>query len=155
MILAYFAMSFAMTVEKYIEQNLWVQYVIACVLVTVGLALFFRRASGSRHPMMRKNNGFIKGLLLAVLNPPVLVFWLVAFAFISTNTPLDLHMGMAGWILLFFAGVFVGKIFTLWLYLQLSKRIARQAGHLTEQINKGIGLVVFALGCLQLVNLLM
>ena len=152
-VLSFFALHCTMTVEEYIEQNIYVQYLIAGLLIVAGLFLFFQKTKVKKPDQLKRNNGFLKGLLLAILNPPVLVYWLVAFAFISSNG-LMVNMSLIELTLIFFAGVFVGKIFTLWLYLQLSKRIAAKASHLTQKLNKWIAILLVVLGVIQLVKLL-
>ncbi|MCG8328315.1 MAG: LysE family transporter [Chitinophagales bacterium] len=153
-LLSLFALSCAMTVEEYIEQNLYVQYCIAILLIIAGVFLLLHKPKVKNPDKPKKNNGFLKGLLLAVLNPPVLIYWLVAFAFISSNG-LMVNLSLIELSLIFFAGIFVGKIFTLWLYLQLSKRIVSKASHLIEKLNKGIAVLLVILGCVQLVKLLL
>jgi len=153
-ILSYFALHCTMTVEEYIEQNLYVQYLIAVLLIVAGGLLSFQKPKVKKPGKAKRNNGILKGLLLAVLNPPVLVYWLVAFAFISSNG-LMVNLSLTQLTLIFFAGIFVGKIFALWLYLQLSKRIASKASHLTEKINRGIAILLVVLGLVQLVKLLL
>jgi len=149
--LSYFALHFTMMVEEYVSQNIWLQYLIAIILLVAGGYLITTNNQGSPpKKLRRKNYGFLKGLLLSVINPPVLVFWLVAFGYISAKTNIDLLMDQAHLIALFFTGVFLGKIAALCLYVHLSKRIARKAGNVKDRVNKGIGLVLAIIALVQL-----
>ena len=153
-ILSFFALHCTMTVETYIQHNIFIQYLIAGSLIVAGMILIIRRAVDAPPPGSKKNRGFLKGLLLAVVNPPVLVFWLVAFAFISSHTAVRIHMGMLQLVCLFFVGIFLGKIFALWIYVQLSKRIAKRAGDIKNKLNRGIGLLLLIIGIIQLSRLI-
>ncbi|MEZ5041787.1 MAG: LysE family transporter [Saprospiraceae bacterium] len=152
-ILSFFALHFTMTVEEYIQRNIYVQYAIALLLIIAGLFLLFKPIPRNKAKAPKKSRGFLQGILLSVLNPPVLIFWLVAFAFLSANTHLMLHMGRLQLISLFFLGVFLGKILALWVYLQLSKRIAAKASNITSHLNKGISLTLVFIGLIQLAKL--
>ncbi len=154
-ILSYFALHCTMAVEEYIRQNVYLQYVIALALIVAGLILLLKKPGVSRPATPKQSRGFLKGLLLAVLNPPVLVFWLVAFAYISMHTPVMVQMGVVPLVIVFFLGIFAGKVIALWLYVQLSKRIASNASDIAAKLNKVIGGLLAVIGLFQLAKLLL
>jgi len=154
-LLSFFALHCTMFVEDYIQSNIFIQYVIAILLIFVGALMLWKKKPKQEVEKKKKNNAFIKGLLLSVINPPVLVFWLLAFAYLASNTSVMVRIGLLKLTLLFFTGVFLGKIFTLWAYLQLSKKIEKKAKHLTKIINKVIGAIVLVLGSIQLIRLIL
>jgi len=153
-ILSFLALHCTMFVEDYIQNNSFIQYVIALLLIVVGSLMLRKKKANEGVKKKKKDNAFFKGLLLSVLNPPVLVFWLLAFAYLASNTAVMVRIGLLKLTLIFFAGVFIGKMFTLWGYLQLSKRIEKRAKDITKVINKGIGALVLILGIIQLVKLI-
>ena len=154
-VLAFFALHCAMFIEENIQQNIVLQYIIAIILVLAGVFLSLKKnTSPDKSNAKKSNNGFFQGLLFAVLNPPVLVFWLLVFSYLATNTSVMVEMSFFLLTLLFFMGVFVGKIFTLWLYLQLSKKIEKRAQNITSIVNKSIGVLLLTIGCFQLFNLI-
>ena len=154
-VLAFFALHCAMFIEENIQQNIVLQYIIAIILVLAGIFLSLKKStSPDKSNAKKSNNGFFQGLLFAVLNPPVLVFWLLVFSYLATNTSVMVEMSFFLLTLLFFMGVFVGKIFTLWLYLQLSKKIEKRAQNITSIVNKSIGVLLLFIGCFQLFNLI-
>lgn len=116
--------------------------------------MFFRKPKSLEASLPKRSPSFLKGFVLAVLNPPVLVFWLVAFAYISSFISILDLMAALQLVVVFFAGVFLGKIFTLWLYVQLSKRIANKANGVKEKITAIIGILLLVIGSIQLVKLL-
>lgn len=152
-VLSLFALHCTMVVEEYFQKNIVIQYTIAIILILAGIFLLFQKKKEDAPKNQKKNKGFLKGLLLAILNPPVLVFWLVAFSFISGNTTVMVNMGFTLRVVIFFLGVFVGKILALWVYLQLSKKIATKARNITHSINKGIAILLALLGIFQLIKL--
>lgn len=90
-----------------------------------------------------------------MINPPVLAFWLIAFAQLTSNAGITVQMQLASVTILFFIGIFWGKATVLWLYQQLSKNIDQKAQNLTTIVNKSIAVLVFSIGCIQLARLLL
>lgn len=73
-ILSYFALHCTMTVQQYIQENVFIQYTIAILLILAGLFLFFKKTDSAQPKTPKKNRGFLNGLLLSVLNPPDIGF---------------------------------------------------------------------------------
>ena len=153
-LLSYLVLNFTMPVEAYLQANVWIQYVTALLLLLFGGYFFLKKeiATNLSSPNSRKNR-FLKGLFLAVFNPPVWFFWLLAFTIISTMAGHILDPRSGGHILVFMLGVFWGKIFALWLYTRLSSYMASSSSRVTTQLNKGVGLLLIVIGIVQFIKL--
>ena len=152
-LLAYLVLNFTMPVEAYLMANSWIQYATVLVLTSFGCYLFFKKDQITKVSPREKNNGWLKGFFLAVLNPPVFIFWLVAFSVMATMS--GLMLTAIGWkpILVFMVGVFAGKIFALWLYVQLSNAIASSSNTIRAHLNKGIGALLIGIGIIHFIKL--
>ena len=151
LLVAFLALNFSMTIETFIHENLIVQYILTAVLFVVGTSLIVKKAKKANPTSQSKQQGALKGFLLAILNPPVFVFWILAFTYLHENFNLQL-MGLVS-TTVFFLGIFLGKLSTLWLYINLSKRLCQESCKLTQRFNQGIGILTIGIGVLQCVRI--
>ena len=154
-ILAVTALHCAALVEEYVLMNIFIQYIIAALLLLIGIVLFFKKTplAPTTLQLPRRYNTLLKVFLLAVLNPPVLIFWLVAFTYLATRVNISFQMSIWFLSVLFFAGVFMGKVFTLWLYIQLSNQVRKHVRNITLLVNKAVGVLLVLVGIIQWVKL--
>ncbi|WP_196890711.1 LysE family transporter [Aureivirga marina] len=156
-ILSFFALHCSMYVNDFISKNQIINVIIAVVLVLVGSALFFVKKEQKEKDENAKHPSFsnaVKGFLLALLNPPVLVFWLFAFTFVESKEWLHINiMRPIHELILFFIGVYVGKFLALFLYGKLSVLIQNKVQNISKYLNKGIGAILFIIGTFQLVKM--
>lgn len=144
-------------VEKYIQHNQPLQWTMVFILLGVGLFLYKKTPTPPRPPGSagrRVGKGLFTGFTLAFLNPPVLVFWLVAFAYLASNLKISVRDNMSELAVLFFVGIFFGKCFLLWLYLLLSRQISKHVGQVSKYLNKIIGGLLILIGLIQMISLL-
>ncbi|BAO75072.1 LysE family transporter [Winogradskyella sp. PG-2] len=118
-ILSYYALHFNMAVKDFFNANQWLQISIAILLLGIGSFLFFK-SNNRKSKSATKSNKLLKskyatGFLLGLLNPPVLVYWLVVYGFINTNNIMLSLQSSLLVLFLFFVGVYAGKILTLYI----------------------------------------
>jgi threonine/homoserine/homoserine lactone efflux protein len=148
-ILSYYALHCNMVVKDFFNANQWLQIVIAIILLGVGSFLFFK--SSKRNTKSSKYNKFLKskyatGFFLGLLNPPVLIYWLVVYGAINSNAiSLSLQSSLLV-LFLFFAGVYSGKLLTLYLYSKFSMVIKHKFQNINAVINKVTGSLLFFIG---------
>ncbi len=154
-ILSYFALHCSMLVNDFISQNKIINVIIAVVLVIVGATLFFlKKEQKEKKSKQSSFSNVMKGFLLALINPPVLVFWLFAFTFVESKQWLPINiMRPLDELILFFMGVYVGKFLALFLYGKLSVLIQNKVQNISKYLNKGIGAILFVIGSFQLVKM--
>ena len=63
---------------------------------------------------------YFNGFFLGLLNPPVLVYWLLVYGMINSNVAMLTIKSSLTVLLLFFSGVYLGKVITLYFYGKFS-----------------------------------
>ena len=161
-ILAGIAMQFNMMIQDFIQMNTWVQYTIISVLVLVGIVLIFFRKEcikdengecvlikKRRIPISKQLLGFILGLI----NPTVLIYWLLVISFLSKKMIYLSSQTQAVLLALFFVGVFLGKAATLYGYGRFSFMLKTRMKNITHTINRIIGVLLLLVASVQLIKL--
>jgi len=148
-ILSFYALHCSMVVSSFIDMNTWIQIVIAILLLVVGGFLFFKKKKTQQTKNRIKTSNYITGLFLGLLNPPVLVYWVFIISYLNKND-IALTMNTSLMILfIFFAGVYLGKIITLYGYSKLSVLIKNKVQNIAQTINKVIGVLLVVIGIVQ------
>ncbi|WP_299110640.1 LysE family transporter [uncultured Winogradskyella sp.] len=156
-LLSYYALHCNMIVKDFFNANQWLQILIAIILLGVGSFLFFKTAKERSKPSKRSNR-FLKskyatGFFLGLLNPPVLIYWLVVYSIINNNNiTLSLQSSLLV-LFLFFAGVYAGKLLTLHLYSKFSLIIMQKFKNINTIINKVTGSLLFFIGLINVLKL--
>lgn len=159
MLLAFMALSYSMMVSHFFEMNMWIKSTFAIVFLLVGVLFIFKHKLPKKQQAKGKIEGssvrFLKGFILGAVNPPVLLFWLVAIALVHNNIMELSAMLATPILLLFFSGVFLGKLLILFVYGQTGKRLVnsknQQSG--ASKMNRAIGLALIGIALIQGVRL--
>lgn len=150
-LLALIAFSFGMMVQDFITMNLWIQVAGFVILGVVGIYLI-RKKKTEKNPS-KIGSKYVTGFLLSLINPPVLVYWILVFSFVQVT--LNFHLDMNNVLLiLFIAGVFTGKVLTLYAYSKLGTHLATKKDNFKSNINVLIGSVLLGLSIIQGLRLL-
>ena len=152
-LLSLLALHCGMAVDEFVKNNTTLKIGIAVVLIIAGVFLWFKKQKASKK-IASSNKGFLKGFLLALFNPPVLVFWLVAFTYLSSIAQIEPMMSIFYLTLLFFLGVFTGKLLVLYCYVKFSVYIADKSQFFTSSLNKLIAVILACIGVVQLLKLI-
>lgn len=153
-VLSYYALHCNMIVQEFFDNHLWIQFLIVILLMSVGSFLLLKKnkQSVSKNKKITPSKYAI-GFLLGILNPPVLIYWIVAFGVINNNN-IMLSLGSPILVLfLFFAGVYLGKLMTLYLYSRFSNSIKNKLQNSTLVINKVTGILLILIGIAQAIKL--
>ena len=129
-VLAFFALCYTKVLTDFFEMNSWVQISFIGLFFVIGmlflfsnkLNISFKKSSKNK----RKYSKFLTGFLLAVMNPPVLIFWMIAISLTQKFVVPISNMSPILFLLLFFTGVYLGKFFTLYFYGRLSHKYAQK-----------------------------
>lgn len=149
-ILSYYALHCNMIVKDFFNSNQWVQITIAIILLGVGGFLFFKTNKRNKtlakpkHKLLQSR--YATGFFLGLLNPPVLIYWLVIYGFINANNIALTKQSSLLILFLFFAGVYLGKIATLYFYSKFSMVIKQKFNNISLIINKVTGSLLFLIG---------
>lgn len=154
LILSFYAMHCNTVVQNFIVKNQWFQITIAFILLCVGGYLFFKK----RNDTISKKRRLLKykylvGFLSGVLNPPVLVYWLVAIGFINESIYMLSLQSSVAVLLLFFIGIYCGKVLTLYMYCKFSMTIKNKVQNITHITNKVTGILLIVIAMINTVKI--
>ncbi len=150
-VLALIALSFGMMVHDFITMNSWVQVAVFVALAIAGVYLLKRKKEKEKSSRSLGSK-YVTGFLLSAINPPVLFYWALVFSFLRAT--LDFHLD-ATLLLLFVAGIFTGKVVTLYGYSKLGTHLANKQPSKKSNINSLIGSVLIGLSLIQGIKLLL
>lgn len=152
--LSYYALDCNKAIQDFFNDNLWVQTAIVGLLFSAGLYLFFKKQSESlpKKPKLTQSK-YATGFLLGIINPPVLIYWVIAFGVLHNNDIMLSLKSSATVLFLFFLGVYLGKVATLYFYSRLSIVIKNKVQNITLVVNKVTGVLLILIGFVQAANL--
>lgn len=150
-VLALIAFSSGMVVQEFFEMHLWVQYVVACILATVGV-FFLVNPSKKLKIKKRQRSKYFLGFMLSVINPPVLIYWILVFSALTKYLVIATETSLL-WLILFLIGVFMGKFITLYGYSKVGLKLQQKKQTDKNGINRFIGVTLLVLSCIQLTKL--
>lgn len=153
LILSIITLHCVMNLTYFFKENPWVQLSIFLLFILIGIYFLLRNKINT--PKIKLNRKtlklpkFLKGLLLAFVNPPVLIFWVLAFTLLHKYILKVSDMSPLVTLLLFFTGVFLGKMATLYGYSLLGKKLEKSNKDTKKTIHKFIGVALLAVGIFQ------
>ena len=135
--------------------NLWAKLAPGILFAVVGMAMIlgFKKPKIEPKGLSHFNGStdYIVGGILAFLNPPVLLFWIVSITLVETRLlPLNDMIATADF-LVFLTGVFIGKWAVLWTYARFANRLNRRTPQ-TKKKSPTMGYALLAIGLLQVVR---
>jgi len=153
-LLAFIAFSSGMVVQEFFEMHIWLQFLIAGILGIVGI-YFIKTKQIEKRDKKKYSSTYMTGFALSIINPPVLIYWVLIFSVLRSSFGLELENYSLGFFL-FFLGVFSGKVATLYGYGKLGTRIQKKKSPTSSgSLNKMIGVVLMSLSLLQTMKLLL
>ena len=157
-ILVLIAIRFNLQIENFVAMNLHLQYTIALLLLAVGIVLILRKKKCMKDEkeecILIKKRKFqvdkqILGFLLGLVNPTVLIYWILVISFLSKKR-LYLSLNKEYLLLiLFLLGAFIGKALTLYGYGKFSNVLKARLKNKTTRINTIIGTLLICISIFQ------
>ena len=145
---AFVAIFFGQYISQFLTEFSSIPYLISAVFIIFGLYFFIRKTSPKlNNTDPERNIFFFKGILVALVNPQAIPFWLFVIAFI---TPLGLVEFSGLTLLLFLVGVFLGKLVTLIGFANMSNYLEKRLGKSCDTIDYIMGSVFISIGAFQL-----
>ena len=152
-ILSFVALHCTMNFTEYFKENPWLQIVTFSLFIAVGIYFLLRKWLGLNGTGKRvtklKTPKPITGFLLAILNPPVLIFWVLAFTIIHKYVLKVSEMSPFLTLFLFFLGVYLGKVATLYAYGRWSKKLEEKEDSHYSKKDLIIGSALVFVGIIQ------
>lgn len=119
-----------------IEANYIVKFSVLAVLLFSGVFFWFKKNKVEISDNKSNSKGFLKGALLNLISIQVLLFWMLAIAFLSVKNLVPTSLLQMG---LFIIGVWLAKVAVLWGYAILARKVAKKSTVLSANINRIIG----------------
>ncbi|MFD0863677.1 LysE family transporter [Sungkyunkwania multivorans] len=153
-ILSFFALHCSLGFTNFIETHQWIQVSIVLLLLAIGLLLFFKKQKTANDTIQKRfSSKYGIGFFLGLLNPPVVVYWILAISYIDMKAvPLSVHTPIII-LIIFFLGVYIGKVLTLFLYSKISAAIKNKLHTVAQRMNKVMGALLVLISIIQSVKL--
>ncbi|WP_298532811.1 hypothetical protein [uncultured Algibacter sp.] len=149
-ILSYYTLHFNKVIKDFFNNNLWVQVLLVVILFVAGSILLLKKQSSatSKKRIVTKSK-YATGFLLGMINPPVLIYWVIAYGVINSNDFMLSLKSSFSTLFLFFSGVYLGKLLTLYAYSKVSLVIKSKIQNINKIVNKVTGLLLIFLSFIQ------
>ncbi len=149
------ALFFGVFVNQWLETYQVINLIVAVVLVLVGVLFMFRKVSEEELSAKRQKTtnpkyqvgDFGKGVIVALLNPQAVPFWIFVLAFLGQN--LNLEFLEAAQITPFLLGIFLGKFLILMTFGILAIRLKSRMKLCCGVVDKSLGALFILLGIIQ------
>jgi len=152
-LLAFMALCYSTVLTQFFEMNSWVQVAFIILFFVVGTLFYFSEKltlfSKPKIALPGSESKFITGFILSVLNPPVLLFWILGITLTQKYFLPLTDMSSIGVLLLFFAGVFLGKVAILYFYAKLGNGMQKKKNTDASKLNRVIGIALVLLSTVQ------
>jgi len=149
-LLSLYALHCATVVQSFVNNHIWIQFAIATIFLGVGSYLLLKKQALKRNKLARRKlSKYVLGFILGILNPPVLIYWIVAIGFINNHDFMLSLQSSYAILFLFFLGIYLGKIATLYTYSRFSHFIKNKNENITLVINKVTGVLLIFIGLSQ------
>ena len=150
---ALIAIWFGMVISNFLESNLLIRLAIAVAFVVLAIVIFRRKPKPAlSEDSSGEESFFLKGLLIAVLNPQAIPFWIFALAAISQYFMFE-YEGI--YLLAFLAGVFAGKLIALNGFVIASNFLKSHLQQSSIWVNRVLASVLMFIGLSQGWNVLL
>lgn len=149
---AFIAVFFGKLISKKIDEFPEFRLLIIAFFLVLGL-VFILKKNNSKIRISEETDSsrgdFFSGIVVAILNPQAIPYWIFVLTYLQTLEMIDLSMGN---LLLFLAGVSAGKFLILSIYGYLSKYIKNRLSNVDHLISTFIGGLLILIGLIQAID---
>lgn len=152
--LAAIALHCSMEVSNFFYQHQWIQigFIIAFFLTGIYfMYLAFKRNQNTRKRRKLRlfNSKFLTGFVLALINPPVIIYWILAISLTNKYIfKLTVQNSLSS-LLFFFIGIYLGKITTLYFYGKWGNKMAQKQEGSKTRLHRIIGIALIVISIVQ------
>jgi len=144
---AFIAVLFGKLISRKIDEFPELKLLVILFFIFLGLYLVLKKDKPqSELNATGERSSFLNGIIVAVLNPQSIPYWIFVLAYLKSANVLELY-SLKLW--LFLAGVAIGKYTILVIYSYLSLFINRHIANLDNYVSKTIGGVLMVIGLIQ------
>ena len=149
---AFIAVFFGKLISKKIDEFPEFRLLIIAFFLVLGLVFILKNNNSKIRLSEETDSGrgdFFSGIIVAILNPQAIPYWIFVLTYLQTLEMIDLSMGN---LLLFLAGVSTGKFLILTVYGYLSKYIKNRLSNVDHLISTFIGGLLILIGLIQAID---
>jgi threonine/homoserine/homoserine lactone efflux protein len=146
---ALIAISFGAVISIYLETNLLISLVIAIAFIVLGIIVLISKPKvnlESKSEYVDIGSQFRKGIIIAILNPQAIPYWIFALAAISQYFVFE-YTGL--YLIGFLSGVFIGKLIALYGFIIMSGYLKTHVQQSSLLVNRLLAGVLIAIGISQ------
>ncbi|WP_432412692.1 LysE family transporter [Rasiella sp. SM2506] len=158
-VLSFIALLYSQVFTDFFEDNPWVQYTILFIFFALGVLILVRNwiEIDFENPLSKKAKigRFWQGFLLAFINPPALIFWILIISLANTYLFSLSKFSPILNLTFFFVGIFLGKITTLYFYGKMSKKLGERKRKNNPIVYTIIGIALVAGSLVQFIRMLL
>ena len=142
------AVIFGLAIEGYVRDNQYVQSILFFAFVIIGLYFLIKKSRPIYYESSatKKSSEFFRGVVVALLNPQAIPFWLFALAFVAPYHIIDF---VGSNLYFFLGGVFIGKLLALVLFTKGAQYIKAHVSQSSSIIDKTMGSIFIIIGLIQ------
>ncbi|NAS29356.1 LysE family transporter [Flavobacteriaceae bacterium R38] len=154
-ILSFYALHCSMAVTGFITQNDWLQITLAFLVLGIGAFMLLKKQKEASSETKKKlfDSKYLNGFVLGLINPPVLLYWIFVIEFLNRNNYSLTMEASLSLVFLFFLGVYLGKVLTLYLYSKSSMFIKKKFANISKIVNKVTGGLLVVIAIVQFIRL--
>jgi len=142
------AVIFGLGIEVFLRHHRELQLIIFVAFVVFGLYFLLKKSSKISYSSASRSNKneFLRGMLMALLNPQAIPFWLFALAFVAPYHILDF---VGNNLYYFLTGVFLGKLFSLFLFAKGASMLNGYVLNGNRTLDRVMGTVFILIGVIE------
>lgn len=152
-ILVFFAVCYTQIILDFFNTNFWVQILFTSLFFVIGLILIFSNNINLKNNINFSINKWYSkifaGILLAFVNPPVFIYWIIAISITQKYLHPISEMSQIFLLIFFLIGVYIGKVLTLYFYGKWSYRGIQKKTVTHLKLNQLIGIALIILSAFQ------
>ncbi|RMA56661.1 hypothetical protein [Ulvibacter antarcticus] len=158
MMLAVIAVFYSNSIANFFETNQWIQITSVVIFIIIGFLFIFPKlvdvdfkvdSSGQKRP-----SKFITGFLLGFLNPGGVLYYILAVSLAQQYIISISKVSPLLFLMLFFAGVYIGKWVTLYVYGKLSAKFEDKERGKNTKMYRIIGIILVVISTAQGIRML-
>lgn len=147
---ALIAISFGMLISSFLDSNIAVKFFLAFAFIALAVFIYTRKPSSTiTKESARPSSFFIRGLIIAGLNPQAVPFWIFALATISQYFTFR-YEGV--YLFGFLVGVFLGKLLALTGFAVASSYLKTHLQQSSTLVNRLLAAILLFIGLSQAWN---
>ncbi len=140
---SFVAVHCGMLITDQINASVYTQILSLSVFLVLGLYFILKKNGPPKQTNGRYGSDFIKGGLLALINPQAIPFWVFVTTYLQSSGYIELGFSN---VLIFLVGISIGKLLALVLFGLLSKSILSRIKFLNQWANRVIGSILLIMG---------